>query len=104
MSQTDLIETIRTTKPEPQITKNEMPTTMKEEAILFAKEAFEQCNSFFDIAKYLKSKFDEKYKKRWHCLVYEQNHGSHYSTYKRGDYINLKFDNLTIVIFRPASV
>lgn len=104
MPQSESSEIIRSREVELEIDENYMPNPMTENAVLWVKEAFAQCDSFRDIAIYVQSKCDEKYSKRWHCFVYLKGHGSYNIYFSYGGYIKMTLGKIAITIFRTDAV
>ncbi|TGZ75492.1 hypothetical protein CRM22_000335 [Opisthorchis felineus] len=70
----------------------EMPIEMQEEAVRTANEALDSYSEDYEIAAYLRQRFDKLYKPVWHCFVgrsfggsvaYEEHHFIYFTLRKR---------------------
>ena len=59
-------------------------------------------DSYMQIAEEIKSEFDHKYKKSWHCIVGE-NFGS-FVTHESKTFIFFQIANISVLLFKSAKV
>ncbi|KAF7636638.1 Dynein light chain [Meloidogyne graminicola] len=82
------------------IVESKMSKEKETEAIDCAILAVMKHNTNFQIAKYIKEKFDDKYSRYWCCIV-----GGIYNacfTYESNDYICFDIDKLCFFLYRQA--
>jgi len=82
------------------IKKVDMSDEMKEFAILVAKDALSKKATEHEAASEIRSIFQQKYGRKWHCLV-----GRHYAafvTHEEGSYIYFYIGQTGITLFSTA--
>ncbi|TRY70722.1 hypothetical protein TCAL_13202 [Tigriopus californicus] len=75
-----------------------MSDEMRQDAVHFATQALEKCNSEKDIAAYIKMEFDKKYNPTWYCIV-GRNFGS-YTIDETRPFIYFYLSQVAILLFK----
>ena len=82
------------------IKRNDMNHEMTQEAVICAIKGLERfgASDYSDIAEYIKTEFNNKYGKTWHCLVILR--GGFSMQNETGCYICLDINDYMIVLFK----
>ncbi|KAL5960755.1 Dynein light chain LC6 flagellar outer arm [Taenia solium] len=78
----------------------DMDSTMRNDAVSIANEAFEKFSIEKDVAAYIKREFDKRYSPNWHCIV-GKNFGS-YVTHEANHFIYFYLGNTAILLYKAG--
>ncbi len=78
----------------------EMPDELKDSAVAVCKKALESGGGESEIAKRIKTEFDELHGPIWHCFV-GRNYGS-FVTHEKQRFIYIYMGNQAVLLFKSA--